>query len=100
MSHTYPMNDEDDNIDYFDEFRKYSYGDILIIDGCYVLEQLTTTELAEYMVAKEEQGMGRFICRTIYRQQQIVQITKMPPEGSTDDVEYEVILFGPDWIIE
>ena len=85
------MNDEDDNPDYFDEFRKYSYGDILIIDGCYVLEQLTTRELAEYMDFDE---------RTIYRQQQIVQITKMPPAGSTDDVEYEVILFGPDWTFE
>lgn len=90
MSHTYPMNDESDEIDYSEEFRKYSYGDILIIDGCYVLEQLTTRELAEYMVAKEG--------RTIYRQQQIVQITKMPPAGSTDDVEYEVILNGPDLI--
>ena len=87
------MNDESDEIDYFEEFREYSYGDILIIDGCYVLEQLTTTsELADYMAAKHGS--------TMYRQQQIVIITKMPPAGSTDDVDYEVILNGPDWIVE
>lgn len=97
MSHTYPMNDESDEIDYFEEFREYSYGDILIIDGCYVLEQLTTTsELADYMAAKE----GSTLDLSLHSNQQIVIITKMPPAGSTDDVDCEVLLNGPDWIVE
>mgnify|MGYP006919335077 CR=1 FL=1 len=77
----------DYDIDYSDEFRKYSVGDILKIDGCYVLEQLTLKELTE---------VGFELCR----QQQIVQITKVPPVGSTDEVDYEIIFNGPDIILD
>lgn len=77
----------DYDIDYSEEFRKYSVGDVLKIDGCYVLEQLTLSELPE-------------VGFELYRQQQVVQITKMPPVGSTDDVEYEIIFNGPDIILD
>ena len=79
--------DPDYDIDYSAEFRKYSVGDVLKIDGCYVLEQLTLSELTE-------------VGFELYRQQQVVQITKIPPVGSTDEVEYEIILNGPDIILD